>query len=80
MATLSATVCLEQEAHSTVKERGALCAILEERREFAGKPELVTESHAMSVEKKSCQSKKVRQVEILTQEEMNMHKMLQEKL
>ena len=80
LATLSATVCLEQEAHSTVKERSVLCAILEERREFAGKPELVTESHAMSVEKKSCQSKKVRQVEILTQEEMNMHKMLLEKL
>ena len=28
LATLSATVCLEQEAHSTVKERGVLCAIL----------------------------------------------------
>ena len=80
MAILSATVYQVQEAHLTVKERSVLCAILEERREFAGKPELVTESHATFVEKKSCVNMKVRQAEIFTQEEMNMHKMLQEKL
>ena len=80
MAILSATVCQVQEEHSTVKERSVLYAILEERREFAGKAELVTESHATSVEKKSCANMKEKQDEIFTQEEMNMHKMLQEKL
>ena len=43
LATLSDTVYLVQEELKTVKEKGALCAILEKRREFAGKPELVTE-------------------------------------
>ena len=61
-----------------MKEKGALCAILEKRREFAGKPELVTESHATSVEKKSCASMKVRREEIFIQEETNMLKMWQE--
>ena len=63
-----------------MKERSALYAILEERREYAGKLELVTESHATSVEKKSYQNTKVKREEIFIQEEMNMHKMLLEKL
>ena len=80
MAILSATVCLVLEALRTVKERDALSAIQVGRREFAGKPELDTESHATSVEKKSYQNMKVKREEIFTQEEMNMHKMSQEKL
>ena len=80
MAILSATVCLEQEELLTVKEKSALYATLEERREYAGKLELDTESHATSVEKKSYQNMKVKREEIFTQEEMNMHKMSQEKL
>ena len=63
-----------------MKERSALFATLEERREYAEKQELVTESRATSVEKKSYQNMKVKREEIFTQEEMNMHKMSLEKL
>ena len=63
-----------------MEERSALFAILVERREAAEKLELVTESLATSVKRKSCANMKVRQVEIVTQEETSMHKMWQEKL
>ena len=75
MATLSATVCLEQEALLTVKERDVLSAIQVGRREFVGKPELDIESLATSVVRKSCQNMKVKQEEIFSPEETNMHKM-----
>ena len=80
MATLSATACQVQEEHSTVKERSVLCATPVGRREVAERPELDIESLAMSVERKSCASTKVRRAGIFTQEEMSMHKMWQEKL